>query len=149
MSNRTSDVIPPETASILSAYMSQVENHESGGQGPEAFTQARVPTINRKPVGSPVSALRTSTQSFDRSSVISPVSRSDIVRYEQVSQQEQGETGSVDSTTNISTPDSENHTPEKPGPGTLRRSPFQWWLLTPMDVLLALTPLFFLSNIIA
>ncbi|CAO2647197.1 Nn.00g081190.m01.CDS01 [Neocucurbitaria sp. VM-36] len=144
MSDGTSNVIPPETASIISAYMSQAEDHASEGQGLEADTRTHVPLINRKPVGSPISVLSTSTQSFPNDSVISPVSRSDSVRYEQVPKHEQGRTRSVESTTNVPTSDSDDHTPEKPGPGTLRRSPFQWWFLTPMDVLLAFTPLFFL-----
>jgi hypothetical protein len=116
MSDRTSNAIPLETASIISAYMSQAE---------------------------------TSTQNSNHDSVISSVSRSESVRYERVLEQEQRETRSEEYTTNISLPDSNSHTAEKPDSGSLRRSPFQWWLLTPMDVLLALTPLFFLSNIVA
>ncbi|KAF2852115.1 hypothetical protein T440DRAFT_527800 [Plenodomus tracheiphilus IPT5] len=41
-------------------------------------------------------------------------------------------------------PNSDNPILGKLGHGTLKRSPFQWWLSTPMDVLLALIPLFFL-----
>lgn len=152
MSNRTPNIIPPETASIISAYMSQAEYPTSEARVPENGTHTSLPLIDRESTGSPVSELRISTQSFDHDSVRSPVSRSESVRsvrYEQVPQQEQAEPRSEASTIINSLPASNNHVPEKPEPETLRRSPYQWWLLTPMDVLLALTPLFFLSNSIA
>lgn len=151
MSDRIPNILPLETASIISAYMSQAENPEYEARELEDGTHAHLPLVGRQSTGSPVSELRISTERFehDRESVRSPVSRSESVRYEQVPQQEQAESRSEASTMINSLPVSNNHDAEKPDPGTLKRSPYQWWLLTPMDVLLALTPLFFLSKIIA
>jgi hypothetical protein len=147
MSDRAVDVMPEEATRITDANMSQAQNYESENEGSTAGTHARIPFMNRTQTNSSLLISEISAQSFSHDSVSSPVSRSDIVRYEQVPQQEQEETKSVEFTTSTSLPDTANHTAERPGPGTLRRSPYQWWLLTPMDVLLALTPLFFLSKV--
>ncbi|KNG46211.1 hypothetical protein TW65_97105 [Stemphylium lycopersici] len=114
MSDATFNAIPPETASIISAYISQAESHESESQGPEAVIPSHAPLINGTPAGSPVSVLRPSTQSSNHGPEIPPVFRSDSVHYEQIPQQEQGGRRLGNFTTNTSTPDSDNHTPKKP-----------------------------------
>ena len=147
MPDRSSEVIPPEIASMISAYITQAESDKAEKQGPEAVVRVRAPLINQKPVDLPVSVLRTS-KTPNQEPLISPISRSDIAHYEQVSQQGLGETRLGDSTTDASIQDPESHTPKKPGISSLRRSPYQWWLLTPMDVLLTLVPFFFLSKVL-
>ncbi len=133
-----SNVVPSdETVSERSFHMSQAEDYEARSQDVCA---------SQNSLGSPVSVMSTFIQHSDQGSERPALSEQEGTCYAHVPQQDQDDRGSSHSAINESLPDSYREGLPDLEPRTLKRSLFQWWLVTPMDVLLALTPLFFLGK---